>query len=198
MISQTAAGVAGTMDLWSRHSLPMFTMWKPSTSFSGAMALHTARSLMCSGEEILGKRTAEFIAKRTDRLACSTSRETPVFTGKRQLHQQAADPPVAGCTRHLCLTQDAGGPGLVLDVGATGRVVPHQDHSQVGSHVALSYQLFHVTLDFSVELPSQLRPRNHHGGVPGGVHCRDMKEVTGCRHKMNRALTIQISQVTEM
>lgn len=53
MISQTAAGVAGTMDLWSRHSLPMLTMWKPSTSFSGAMALHTARSLMCSegGEE---------------------------------------------------------------------------------------------------------------------------------------------------
>lgn len=48
MISQTAAGVAGTMDLWSRHSLPIFTMWKPSTSFSGAMALHTARSLICS------------------------------------------------------------------------------------------------------------------------------------------------------
>lgn len=50
MISHTAAGVAGTMDLWSRHSLPMFTIWKPSTSFSGAMALHTARSLMCSTE----------------------------------------------------------------------------------------------------------------------------------------------------
>jgi len=41
------------------------------------------------------KRTAEFIAKRTDRLVWSTSRETPVFTGKWQLHQQAADPPVA-------------------------------------------------------------------------------------------------------
>lgn len=48
MISQTAAGVAGTMDLWSRHNLPIFTIWKPSTSFSGAIALHTARSLMCS------------------------------------------------------------------------------------------------------------------------------------------------------
>ena len=46
MISQTAAGVAGIMDRWSRHSLPMLTMWKPSTSFSGAMALHTARSSM--------------------------------------------------------------------------------------------------------------------------------------------------------
>lgn len=51
IISQTAAGVAGTIDLWSRHNFPIFTIWKPSTSFSGAMALHTARSLMWSKEE---------------------------------------------------------------------------------------------------------------------------------------------------
>lgn len=55
MISHTAAAVAGTMHLWSKQSFPMFTMWNPSTSFSGATALHMALSLMCSDRDTFKK-----------------------------------------------------------------------------------------------------------------------------------------------
>lgn len=48
MISQTAAAVAGIMEGWSRHRRPIFMIWNPSTSFSGAMALQTVRSSMWS------------------------------------------------------------------------------------------------------------------------------------------------------
>ena len=49
IICMTPAGVAGMIACKSRQNRPTFTTWNPSTSFSGATALHTARSLMCSG-----------------------------------------------------------------------------------------------------------------------------------------------------
>lgn len=102
MISQTAAGVAGTMDLWSRHSFPMFTIWKPSTSFSGAMALHTARSLMCSvrkaGQSIQSRLMTEAGTTVCMEILLDAVCSCNMPTRKWQLHQQAADPPV---TVHL-------------------------------------------------------------------------------------------------
>lgn len=65
-------------------------------------------------------------------------------------------------------TQDARRPGLVPNVGPTCRVVPHEDHSQVGPHVALGHQLLHITLDLSVNLTRQLCPRDHHGSLSEG------------------------------
>lgn len=51
MISHTAAAVAGIMEGWSRHRRPIFMIWNPSTSFSGAMALQIVRSSMWSGKQ---------------------------------------------------------------------------------------------------------------------------------------------------
>lgn len=47
--SITAITVQGTKASMFKHSLPMLSMWNPSTSFEGWTALHTFLSEMCLG-----------------------------------------------------------------------------------------------------------------------------------------------------
>lgn len=62
----------------------------------------------------------------------------------------------------------------------------------MGSHVALSYKLLHITLDFPMKLTSQHCPRNHHSGMSWKVNRTDNKD------EWMTILTTNPKQYTEM
>ena len=84
MISNTAAGVAGTSACWSTQSRPILATWNPSTSFWGTTALHTRRSLIWAGTGSWMS-TPSTVASVFNLCTCASNSSSLTDAGRRRI-----------------------------------------------------------------------------------------------------------------